>query len=154
MCELGVDPLGSKPDLWLSSGVISDLLFHCVSGRFRLEHMESTYVQARILVFFAFLMMIEAGRSFIHATGRLMSKSRRQKQKQSDGTRGESGFSTTQERRVSQASWPAMGMAPGEAVNTLSLEVCKQELFLLYYRMGWIICKDPSPCSHSGSSAY
>lgn len=49
---------------------------------------------------------------------------------------------------------PAMGMAPGEAVNTLSLEVCKQELFLLYYRMGWIICKDPSPCSHSGSSAY
>lgn len=47
--------------------------------------MESTYVQARILVIFAFLMMIEAGRSFIHATGRLMSKSRRRKQKQSDG---------------------------------------------------------------------
>lgn len=42
----------------------------------------------------------------------------------------------------------------GEAVSTLSLEVCKQELFLLYCRMGWIICKDPSPCSHSGSSAY
>ena len=83
--------------------MISDLIFHCVSRRFGLELMESTYVQARILVIFAFLMMIEAGRNFIHTTGRLMSKNRRQKQNQSDGTRGESGFSTAQERRVSQA---------------------------------------------------
>lgn len=66
--------------------------------------MESTYVQARILVIFAFLMMIEAGRNFIHARRRLMSKSRRRKQNQSDGTRGESGFSTIQERTVSQTS--------------------------------------------------
>lgn len=146
--NLELDPLGSRSDLWLSVWSWACFLTY-VSRRFGLDSAWKTLMfTLGIWLFLHFWWWLrEAGATwgwFIHRKGSLrfllwqeeMSNSRRWKWNQADANNRETGFSTTQERTVSQDSWRTVQMGTWKGSEHPSQGICEQKLFLLYEKIG------------------